>query len=71
MTARHRVSKMLLRHGRVILSSRPGRSLTGAGLAVQQFDETAGEFVFADLIASVDRLSSRKAAIAERLSRLA
>jgi hypothetical protein len=40
-------------------------------LAAQQFDETAPELVFADLVASVDGLSARKAAIAERLSRLA
>jgi hypothetical protein len=40
-------------------------------LARQQFQETASELVFADLIASVDGLTARKAAIAERLSRLA
>jgi transposase len=40
-------------------------------LARQQFQETASELVFADLTASVDGLTARKAAIAERLSRLA
>jgi transposase len=71
MTARHRVSKMLLRHGRVYPESSTWTVAHRRWLAAQQFDETASELVFADLIASVDGLSARKAAIAERLSRLA
>jgi transposase len=71
MTARHRVSKMLLRHGRVYPESSTWTVAHRRWLAAQQFQETASELVFADLIASVDGLSARKTAIAERLSRLA
>jgi transposase len=71
MTARHRVSKMLLRHGRVYPESSTWTTRHRQWLAAQQFAETASELVFADLIASVDGLAARKAAIAERLSRLA
>ena len=71
MTARHRVSKMLLRHGRVYPESSTWTVAHRRWLAAQQFDETASELVFADLIAAVDGLTARKAAIAERLSRLA
>ncbi len=71
MTARHRVSKMLLRHRRVYPESSTWTVAHRRWLAAQQFQETASELVFADLIASVDGLSARKAAIAERLSRLA
>jgi transposase len=71
MTARHRVSKMLLRHGRVYPESSTWTTRHRQWLAAQQFAETASELVFADLIAAVDGLTGRKAAIAERLSRLA
>src|ERR1700730_7716408 len=71
MTARHRVSKMLLRHGRVYPESSTWTVAHRRWLARQQFQETASELVFADLIASVDGLSARKAQVAERLSRLA
>jgi transposase len=39
--------------------------------ATREFQEAVSDLVFADLIASVDGLTARKAAIAERLSRLA
>jgi transposase len=71
MTARHRVSKMLLRHGRVYPEPSTWTVAHRRWLARQQFQETASELVFADLIASVDGLTARKTAIAERLSRLA
>jgi len=71
MTARHRVSKMLLRQGRVYPEPSTWTVAHRRWLARQQFDETASELVFADLIASVDGLTARKSAIAERLSRLA
>ena len=54
-----------------IRSRRPGRPSIAAGCRAQQFDEPASELVFADLIAAVDGLTSRKAAIALRLSALA
>jgi transposase len=71
MTARHRVSKMLLRHGRVYPEPSTWTTRHRRWLARQQFQETASDLVFADLIASVDGLTARKTAIAERLSRLA
>jgi hypothetical protein len=71
MTARHRVSKMLLRHGRVYPKSTTWTAEHRRWLSLQHFDERASELVFADLLAAVDGLSSRKAAIALRLSGLA
>jgi transposase len=71
MTARHRVSKMLLRHGRVYPKSTTWTAEHRRWLSRQQFDEPASDLVFADLLAAVDGLSSRKAAIALRLSELA
>ncbi len=70
MNARHRVSKMLLRHGRVY----PKATWTAEHrrwLSAQQFDEPASELVFADLLAAVDGLTSRKQAIALKLSEVA
>jgi transposase len=71
MNARHRVSKMLLRHGRVYPKSTTWSAEHRRWLSAQQFDEPASSIVFADLVAAVDGLSSRKAAIALRLSELA
>jgi transposase len=71
MNARHRVSKMLLRHGRVYPKPSTWTAEHRRWLAAQRFDEPASDLVFADLLASVDGLTSRKAAIALRLSELA
>ncbi len=71
MTARHRVSKMLLRHGRVYPQPSTWTVAHRRWLASQQFPEAVSDLAFADLIAAVDGLSARKAQIAERLSRLA
>ena len=71
MNARHRVSKMLLRHGRVYPKSTTWTAEHRRWLSAQQFDEPTSDLVFADLIASVDGLTSRKAAIALRLSDVA
>ena len=71
MTARHRVSKMLLRHGQVYPRPSTWTLEHRRWLSRQQFEEPASELVFADLIAATDGISARKAAIAERLSRLA
>ena len=71
MNARHRVSKMLLRHGRVYPKSTTWTAEHRRWLSVQQFDEPASNLVFADLIAAVDGLTSRKMAIALRLSEVA
>ena len=71
MNARHRVSKRLLRHGRVYPKPTAWTVEHRRWLAQQQLDEPASSMVFADLIAAVDGLSSRTAAIAHRLSELA
>jgi transposase len=71
MNARHRVSKMLLRHGRVYLKPTTWTAEHRRWLSRQQFDEPASALVFADLVASVDGLTARKQAIALRLSELA
>jgi transposase len=71
MNARHRVSKMLLRHGRVYPKSTTWTAEHRRWLSAQQFDEPASSLVFADLVAAVDGLTSRKMAIALRLSELA
>ena len=71
MNARHRVSKMLLRHGRVYPKSTTWTAEHRRWLSRQAFDEPASRMVFADLIASVDGLTARKQAVALRLSELA
>ena len=71
MNARHRVSKMLLRHGRVYPKPKTWTAEHRRWLARQQFDEPASATVFGDLLAAVDGLTSRKASIALRLSELA
>src|ERR1700757_428039 len=71
MRARHRVSKMLLRYGVVYPESSTWTTRHRIWLSRQSFDEPICDLVFADLVAAVDGLSARKAALAERISRLA
>lgn len=71
MTARHRVSKMLLRYGRVYSKPSTWTVEHRRWLSGQRFPEPASDLVFADLIAAVDGLWARKATIALRLSELA
>lgn len=71
MNARHRVSKMLLRHGRVYPKPTTWTTEHRRWLSRQQFGEPASQIVFADLMASVDGLTARKQAIALQLSQLA
>jgi transposase len=71
MDARHRVSKMLLRHGRVYPKPTTWTVEHRRWLSRQQFGEPASAMVFADLVASVDGLTARKQAIALALSQLA
>ena len=71
MRARHRVSKLLLLHGRVFEGASPWTVRHREWLRRQQFQEPATELAFCDLVAAVDGLAARKAAIDERLSRLA
>jgi transposase len=49
MRVRHRVSKMLLRHGRVYPSPSTWTTAHRGWLSRQQFDETSSEIAFADL----------------------
>lgn len=70
MRARHRVSKLLLRKGRVY----EGSAWTQAHrrwLAGQSFGEDATELAYLDGLAAVDGLLARRTALDERLSRLA
>ncbi len=71
MNARHRVSKMLLRHGRVYPSPSTWTQAHRRWLAAQQFPEPISELTYADLIATVDGLTARKKALAVRISELA
>jgi transposase len=71
MNARHRVSKMLLRHGRVYPEPSTWTRKHRGWLAAQQFAEPMSAFTFADLIATVDGLTARKKALSERIGVLA
>ncbi len=71
MRCRHRVSKLLLLHGRVYPETSTWTVRHRQWLARQQFDEPAAELAYLDTLAAVDGLAARKAALDERLSRLA
>ena len=71
MNARHRVSKMLLRHGRVYPKPTTWTAEHRRWLARQRFEQATSDRVFADLLAGVDGLTARKAQIALELSALA
>jgi transposase len=71
MRARHRVSKMLLRHGQVYPKPKTWTAEHRRWLSAQRFQEPTSDAVFADLLAAVDGITSRKAAIALRISQLA
>jgi len=71
MSARHRVSKMLLRHGRVYPEPSTWTQKHRRWLAAQQFEQPMSELTWADLIACVDGLSARKQTLAERIGELA
>jgi len=70
MRCRHRVSKLLLLHGRVYEGSAWTKTHR-RWLAQQRFDEAATELAYLDCLAAVDGLVARKQALDERLSRLA
>jgi transposase len=71
MRCRHRVSKLLLLHGRVYPEPTTWNQRHRRWLGGQRFDETAAELAYLDTLAAVDGLVARKAALDERLSRLA
>jgi transposase len=67
---RHRVSKLLLRYGRVY----DGGTWTQQHrrwLAAQRFEHAPTELAYLDALAAIDGLLSRRVALDERLSRLA
>lgn len=71
MRCRHRVSKLLLLHGRVYSEPTTWTQRHRQWLARQRFDEPATELAYLDALAAVDGLVARKQALDERLSRLA
>jgi transposase len=71
LRARHRVSKLLLLHGRVYPEPTTWNQRHRRWLGAQRFDQAPTELAFIDLLASVDGLIARKGALDERLSWLA
>jgi transposase len=71
MTARHRVSKMLLRHGSVYPKPTTWKQDHRKWLAAQHFDESTSELVYLDLLSRVDALTARKVQLREDIARLA
>jgi transposase len=71
MNARHRVSKMALRHGRVYPETSTWTQAHRRWLAAQQFREPMSAYAWADLVACVDGLTARKKVLAERIGELA
>jgi len=69
--ARHRVSKLLLVEGRVYGEPTTWNARHRQWLSRQQFDHAATELAFIDALAAVDGLTARRAALDERLSRIA
>ena len=68
---RHRVSKLLLRYGRVYDAGGTWTQAHRRWLSAQRFPESASELAYADYLAAVDGLVARRAALDERLSQIA
>jgi len=68
---RHRVSKLLLRHGRVYPERSTWTLAHRRWLARQCFENQNTELAYLDALAHVDGLVARRAALDDRLSRLA
>jgi transposase len=71
MSVRHRVSKMLLRHGRVYPKPTTWKQDHRHWLTSQHFDEATSELVYLNLLAQVDALTSRKLELAGQIAQLA
>ena len=69
--ARHRVSKLLLRHGRVYPERSSWTVAHRRWLARQRFPHAATGLAYLDALAHVDGLVARRGALDEQLSRLA
>ena len=70
MRCRHRLSKLLLRHGRVWDRS-AWTKVHREWLSAQTFEQVNTELAFIDNLAACDGLSARKDALDERLSHVA
>jgi len=70
MRCRHRLSKLLLRHGRVWDRTAWTKAHRG-WLAAQTFEQVNTELAFVDNLAACDGLTARKDALDERLSHVA
>ncbi len=69
---RHRLSKQLLRYGRVYPKQRSTWTQAHAAwLAAQRFDQPAAELAYLDALAAIDGLVVRRAAIEQHLSHVA
>ena len=72
MRSRHRVSKLLLRHGRVYPKERGTWTVAHRDwLAAQRFDEPALALAYIDSLASVDGLVARRVVLEQHLSQVA
>jgi transposase len=69
--ARHRVSKLLLRHGRVYPERSTWTLAHRRWLANQRFHQPGTELAYLDALAHVDGLVSRRAALDDQLARIA
>jgi len=69
--ARHRVSKLLLRYGRVYPEKSTWTQAHRRWLARQRFESVNTEHAYLDALAAVDGLLARRTALDERLSQLA
>jgi transposase len=70
MRCRHRVSKLLLRHGRV-WDRTAWTKVHRQWLGAQRFEQPNTELAFIDNLAACDGLTARREALDERLSRVA
>lgn len=68
---RHRVSKLLLRYGRVYDGGSTWTQTHRRWLAGQRFEHVPTELAYLDMLAALDGLLARRAALDERLSLLA
>jgi len=71
MRCRHRVSKLLLLHGRVYPERSTWTQAHRRWLSRQRFEQPASKLAYLDCLAAVDGLVARKQELDERLSRLA
>jgi transposase len=72
MRARHRVSKLLLRYGRVYPRERGSWTLAHRDwLAAQRFEEPALALAYIDSLAAVDALVARRVVLEQHLSQVA